>query len=215
MRGRVLDILIQYPGSTLDCLAFKGMSLFQRLEQGILDPSLCIFGDNAYLNAPYMATPYAAVSGGTKDAYNFYHSQLRIRIECAFGMLTHRRAILRSAIPMNATVKKIVALVLALVRLHNYCINNDVSHCDVSYSSAADKWQNEVNAAVPLVKTQLEKSSRDVIPRQLLDCGHHFDDVGMNGCYNRQQQYNYVSQTGGIVLPLDRLHSFVASTGLT
>ena len=109
-------------------LAFKGMSLFQRLEQGILDPSLCIFGDNAYLNAPYMATPYAAVSGGTKDAYNFYHSQLRIRIECAFGMLTHRRAILRSAIPMNVRVKKIVALVLALVRLHNYCINNDVSH---------------------------------------------------------------------------------------
>ena len=33
------------------------------------------FGDNLYLNMPYMATPYAAVSGGTKDAYN-YHSQL-------------------------------------------------------------------------------------------------------------------------------------------
>jgi hypothetical protein len=41
-----------------------------------------------------MATPYAAVSGGTKDAYNFYYLQLQIRIECAFGMLTHRWAIL-------------------------------------------------------------------------------------------------------------------------
>ena len=74
VRGRILDISILYPGSTSDCLAFEGMSLFQKLERGILAPGLCLFGDNAYLNTPYMATPYAAVSGGTKDSYNFYHS---------------------------------------------------------------------------------------------------------------------------------------------
>jgi len=89
VRGRILDLSILYPGSTLDCLAFKGMLFFQKLEEDILVPGLCIFGDKAYLNTPNMATPYAAVSGGTKDAYNFYHSQLRIRIECTFGMLTH------------------------------------------------------------------------------------------------------------------------------
>ena len=77
--GRILDISIVYPGSTSDCLAFEGMSLFQKLEQdGILAPGLCLFGDNAYLNTPYMATPFAAVSGGSKDLYNFYHSKLRI-----------------------------------------------------------------------------------------------------------------------------------------
>jgi hypothetical protein len=101
---------ILYPGSTSDCLAFKGVLLFQKLDEGILAPGLCIFGDKAYLNTPNMATPYAAVSGGTKDAYNFYHSQLRIRIECTFGMLTHRWAILRSAIPMNVTVQKTAQL---------------------------------------------------------------------------------------------------------
>jgi hypothetical protein len=127
VRGRILDISVQYPGSILDCLAFEGMSLFQRLEQGILDPRLCLFGDNPYLNTPYMATPYPAISGGTKDVYNFYHSQLRICIECAFGMLTHRLAILQSAIPMNVLVKKSVALVLALAELHNFCIDNDMT----------------------------------------------------------------------------------------
>jgi hypothetical protein len=87
-RGRILDMsILVYPGSTSDCLAFKGMSMFQKLEQGILAPGLCLFGDNAYMNTQYMATPYAAVSGGTKDAYNFYHSQLRI--ECTFSILTH------------------------------------------------------------------------------------------------------------------------------
>ena len=121
-RGRILDLSIVYPGSTSDCLAFEGMSLFQKLEDGLLAPGLCIFGDNAYLNTPYLATPYAAVTGGTRDAYNFYHSQVRICIECTFGMLTHRWAILRSAIPMNVSVGKTIALVLALAKLHNFCI---------------------------------------------------------------------------------------------
>jgi hypothetical protein len=65
-----------------------------------------------------MATPYSAVSGGSKDAYNFYHLQLRIRIDYTFGMLSHQGAILRSAIPMNVTVRKTLALVCALAKLH-------------------------------------------------------------------------------------------------
>jgi hypothetical protein len=35
VRGRILDKSILYPGSTSDCLAFEGMSLFQKLERGI------------------------------------------------------------------------------------------------------------------------------------------------------------------------------------
>jgi hypothetical protein len=61
-----------YPGSTSDCLAFERMTLFQKLESGMLAPGLCLFGNNAYLNTSYMATSNAAVSGGSKDAYNFY-----------------------------------------------------------------------------------------------------------------------------------------------
>jgi hypothetical protein len=133
--GRILDIWILHPGSTFDCLAFKGMSLFNKLEDGNLAPGLCIFGNNAYLNTPYMLTPYAAVSGGTKDAYNFYHSQLRIRIKCTFGMLTHRWVILRSAISMNVTIQKTVALVLSLAKLHNFCINADDGNSDTYTAS--------------------------------------------------------------------------------
>ena len=53
------------------------LSLFQKLETGILAPGFCLFGDNAYFNTLYMAMPYAAVSGGSKDAYKFYHLQLQ------------------------------------------------------------------------------------------------------------------------------------------
>ena len=218
VRGRILDISIVYPGSTSDCLAFEGMTLFHCLEEGMLAPDLCLFGDNAYLNTPYMATPYAAVSGGTIDAYNFYHSQLRIRIECAFGMLTHRWAILRSPIPMNVAVHKTVALVLALAKLHSYCIDaHEGAYCETAFSTAADEWRNEASGAVPLVERQQhsEFGTSAVTPRQLLDGGHHFDDIGLSGRYNRQRRYNYISDTAGIALPRDRLHSFVADTGVT
>jgi hypothetical protein len=72
-RGRILDISMIFPGSISDVLAFEGMSLFHRLEDRILAPGLCLFGDNTSSNTLYMATPYAAVNGRTQDLYNFYH----------------------------------------------------------------------------------------------------------------------------------------------
>ena len=213
VKGQILDISILYPGSTSDCLAFEGMSLFQKLEEGLLAPGLCIFGDNAYLNTPYMATPYAAVSGGTMDSYNFYHSQLRIRIECAFGILTKRWAILRSAIPVGVTVAKTVALVIALAKLHNYCIDEDRHTTpDLSYMPN-DEWNIERNGGVPLVTVT---DNGDVTPQQLINGGNHFDDVGgTNGRYNMQRRYNYVSESTRVPLPRDQLHSYVASIGVT
>lgn len=215
VRGRILDISVLYPGSTSDCLAFEGMSLFQKLEHGILAPGLCLFGDNAYINTPFMATPYPAVSGGTQDYYNFYHSQLRIRIECTFGMLTHRWSILRSAIPMKVTVRKTVALVLALAKLHNYCIDVGDDCADVR-NTAIDEWTAEANGAVPLVPVQTENASRNVVPEQLVGGGHHFDDVGGSaGRHNLQRRYNYVSQVDGVPLPRERLHQHIELIGLT
>jgi hypothetical protein len=85
-QGRFLDMSIRYPASTSDCLAFESSKLYNDLKDGLLAQGLCLFGNNAYLNSPFLATPYPNVSGGYKDAYNFFHSQLRIRVECAFGM---------------------------------------------------------------------------------------------------------------------------------
>jgi hypothetical protein len=77
-RGRILDISIIYGGSSSDVIAFEGSDLYKRLESGLLAPGLCLFGDNAYLNSPYMATPYPNVGSGSKDNYNYFHSQVRI-----------------------------------------------------------------------------------------------------------------------------------------
>lgn len=56
-----------------------------------------------------------------KDAFNFYLSQLRIRIEQAFGMLVNKWRVFSS--PLNLNINNVHTLVKASMRLHNYCIN--------------------------------------------------------------------------------------------
>jgi hypothetical protein len=211
-RGRILDISVVFPGTTSDCLSFEGSNLFRRLEEGLLPSHLCIFGDNAYINSVYMATPFAGVMlDVAKDAYNFYHSQVRIRVECAFGMLTERWAILRRAMPCNITVKKTIALVCALAKLHNYCISETES-ANISPLQAQDSQHLENSGACPLqVRNGVEQS----LPMQLLGAGHHFDDV--NRAHRRIMVRNAqrTARSSNIVLPRERLLAKVRASALT
>ena len=105
-----------------------------------------------------------------------------------------------------------MALVVALAKLHNFCIaSND--NCDTSYN-AADEWNMELNGAVPLVPVgEVENNIDNGIPRQLLDGGEHFDDIGGTvGGRNRQRRY--YNREEDCVMPRDRLHSQVELMGL-
>ena len=130
-RGRIIDISIKFGASSSDLLAFEASELHSRLEDGLMhqdgeNERFVLFGDNAYINTTYLATPFTNVAGdpnrAAEDSYNFYHSQLRIRVECAFGMLVQRWGILRMPMPRNLSIVKTVAIVNSLARLHNFCI---------------------------------------------------------------------------------------------
>lgn len=124
-RGRFLWVEARFPGAASDFYAFDDSHLKKLLqEKGFLRPGLCLFGDNAYINTSYMCSPWRNVSSGPKDAFNFFQSQLRINIECAFGMLVHRWGMLRKPIAVNISVKRASLLIYALCKLHNYCIAN-------------------------------------------------------------------------------------------
>ena len=87
---RFTYISLQHPTSASDYLAFITSSLYGQLTEGEgLPAGYCLYGDNAYVNEPYMVVPFQAMSNGPKDSYNFYHLQVRINIECAFGILTN------------------------------------------------------------------------------------------------------------------------------
>ncbi len=124
VRGWILDLSIGLPGASSDCIAFEASNLYERLEGGLLKRGLVLFGNNAYLNnTHYMAMPFLNISSDSKYDYNYFHSQVCIQVECAFGQLVSRWGNLRSAIPCNITIAKTVALVSCLARLHDFCID--------------------------------------------------------------------------------------------
>jgi len=55
-----------------------------------------VVGDNAYICSETLLTPFSGVEkeDPAKDAFNFYLSQLRIRIEQTFGLMTSKWRIL-------------------------------------------------------------------------------------------------------------------------
>jgi hypothetical protein len=168
-----------------------------------------LFGDNAYLNTDYMATPYTNVSGNpeyaTKDDYNFYHSQLRIRVECCFGMLVQHWGRLRMSLHHSLTISCIVALVNCLASLHNFCfaetkrlhyhktlgqrLSTDAQHMMESRNGYVILWRTENN---------------EVIPSDLLSTNVPFVDVPSTSIRNHKRNN---PETG---LPRFRLHNYIA-----
>ena len=125
-------------------------------------------------------------------------------------MLTHRLAILRRAIPVNIRIEKTITLVIALAKLHNYCI--DANDNDISANTARDEWASEINGAVPLVPVEDHgegSGSRlsDIVPEQLLHAGDHFDDIRHAGRRSRHRYYQSVSN--GVPLLGEQLHDYI------
>jgi hypothetical protein len=211
VRGRFLDISIGYGGSSSDCLAFEASSLYHRCEhEGLMKDGLVLFGDNAYLNTQYMATPYTNIAGNeaqrTKDDYNFYHSQLRIRIECAFGMLVQRWGILRTAIPHTISLTRIVGLVNTLARLHNFCIDeaDRLNNKEQLVNRLSVDVQHMVENEDGYVELRSSREHRTAIPTALLNAFEPFDGVSDN--LLRQHLYSNPEN----MLPRYMLHQLIA-----
>ena len=207
-RGRILDLSIKCGGSSSDCLAFEASNLYSRLVRGLLAPGLVLFGNNAYINSSFMATPFPNVSSGNKDDYNFFHSQLRIRVECSFGMLVHRWGILRSAIPMGITIQKTVALVNALAKLHTYCIDRQ-DGTDAVCDPTTEGLANITTSEGGFVSMATVAACDVELPLPLMDAGHHFDDIP------ETQRRGNRRQSTNIALPRTLLLNKVVESDMT
>ena len=81
-----------------------------------------ISADNAYPLSRRILIPFSAAAASDRwnRVYNFYLSQLRIRIEMSFGLLTTKWRRLRMT--LNCTTEKNARIVRVCAKLHNYCI---------------------------------------------------------------------------------------------
>ncbi|GFH48493.1 hypothetical protein CTEN210_04969 [Chaetoceros tenuissimus] len=180
-RKRFLDLSILFGGSSSDLISFESSPIRQKLEEpGFLADGLCLFGDNAYVNTDFMATPYTKSHREfckLHDNYNFFHSQLRINIECAFGILCQRWGFLRKPAPKKYTIKKIIAFVSCLCRLHNFLINkNEMYSSSTLPPTPRDAYYLSCEGEVDMSERE---DGDPLVPRDLSGGGEHFDDDTM------------------------------------
>jgi DDE superfamily endonuclease len=120
--GKFTAVWILHPAASSDYISLIRSKFYKKISTpGFLAPGCVIFGDNAYVSTDFMVTPYKNVRAGPKDDFNFYHSQLRITIERAFGMLVRRWAVLRYPMASRMGSIKQIALTMCLCSLHNFC----------------------------------------------------------------------------------------------
>jgi hypothetical protein len=181
---------IKHPGKASDYLAFATSSLGLKLEQpnnNIIKSGHTIIGDNAWVPRPWMAVPIPGhCITVNDDAYNFYHSQLRITIERTFGIFVHRWGVLRR--PLSMSMLKVPPFVMALMRLHNFCINSKSTttpstlHLDehrirqmaATRGNTTSSATRGANGTRPATDVRLDSRG---IPVELLGSGHHFTDL--------------------------------------
>ena len=111
------------PGKTGDSRALnKCVHLCQWMEKKLKGSQFFFVGDNAYVLSDELLIPFSGNSiTEAQRTYNFYLSQMRIRIEMAFGRLTTKWRIFRRKMENSSERNSLICRVAAM--LHNYVIN--------------------------------------------------------------------------------------------
>jgi hypothetical protein len=120
-RLRFLFFSVIAPGQTNDAVAYEETGLHAIINQ--LPSGLYVAGDAAYILTEHLLVPFTGScrQDPDKDSYNFYLSQLRIRIEMAFGLLTTKWRCLRKK--LETTLENSARILEACARLHNYALD--------------------------------------------------------------------------------------------
>jgi len=113
------------PGVMSDRDAVKQVPLAELIEQ--LPGLYCAIADCAYTPTEHMIPVFGGALALQKrnDNFNFYASQCRIRIEMACGMMVQKFGVLQR--PLRIGLKNVKHMMNAIVRLHNFCINERLS----------------------------------------------------------------------------------------
>ena len=110
-------------GSTNDWTAWNRSGLSDSVAR--LPPGFYVLGDAAYPLSDQLLTPYPGkLLPRDQDAFNFYLSQLRVKIEQAFGILVGQWGILWR--PLRVQFAGRSGLITALFRLHNFLCDEKV-----------------------------------------------------------------------------------------
>jgi DDE superfamily endonuclease len=117
-------IAVAGPGVMSDRDALRQCDLFDIIRN--LPSPFVSLGDAGYTAFEELATIYTAYYSTRfpkYDNFNFYASQLRIRVEMAFGYMATKWGVLNRKKGLMVKPKNVWRVLVAIARLHNFCIN--------------------------------------------------------------------------------------------
>jgi hypothetical protein len=139
---KLLWISTEHQGSCHDSAAFTATTLYrviQKKRDFLHNNRFFLAADSAYSMEFFVLVPYERPSmmksdGQMEDAYKFYHSNCRIRIECTFGEVVMRWGIFWRKLQMDiAAVGEVIS---AEGLLHNFIIDERDSVWSNNYISS-------------------------------------------------------------------------------
>ena len=91
-------------------------------------------------------------------------------------MLVKRWGILGSAMPQGITIKKPLAMVNTMAKLHNFCIDR-VDGTNTAEGLLSKDMPHLMNSELGYVELENVDGSEVDLPVQLMNAGHHLNDV--------------------------------------
>jgi hypothetical protein len=133
--SRFLYFAVAAPGISKDRDAIQHCGLSELIED--LPKGICVIGDTAYEPTEHLVPIYQGQDRLKKkyDNFNFYASQCRIRVEMSFGLMTKKWGILGR--PLTIGYANVKWLMQAIVRLHNFVINERIRLAELEEMSVA------------------------------------------------------------------------------
>lgn len=124
VRNRFIFVSMDMPGATHDARAFSFSTLCEALNAGMIPAGFYLLGDAAYRGIRHVLAPFIGNLSARESVFSFYHSSVRMVIECSFGQLVSRWGILWR--PLRVPLRRAPLVVETCMCLHNIMIDRQV-----------------------------------------------------------------------------------------
>ncbi len=130
-RGMFMDVDCRWPGSVHDAKVFSNSEISRKLRDETLPATFqtiipgfekvpnYLIGDPAYPLLPHCMKEYETCDANDKVVFNNLLRSARNPIECAFGRLKARWAVLTKKVGLDLTI--VPSVIFACFVLHNFC----------------------------------------------------------------------------------------------
>lgn len=165
----IVDYAVGHVGSVHDALAFKDTRIYNE-HQTLLPRGDYLLADPAYAVTGWCIAPFKRPAGGTltreQRRFNYYHSRLRVQVECAIGLLKGTWQSLRE-LRVQIKDQRCHAWAIIWIRctiiLHNIIIRHERRDC-IATQERDRALINEV-----LGRTDLNLQNQDILDSILED----------------------------------------------